>query len=63
MLEMNCVSGQALQIGCEIEEKEKFWRELDEVIENIPREEKEMTVADINDYIGEGNRGDEQVWC
>ncbi|KAK2909600.1 hypothetical protein Q8A73_007315 [Channa argus] len=34
----NVMSGYAPQVGCELEEKEKFWSELDEVIQSIPRE-------------------------
>ncbi|KAK3528650.1 hypothetical protein QTP70_007198 [Hemibagrus guttatus] len=30
---LNVVSGYAPQVGCELEEKERFWSELDEVIE------------------------------
>ncbi|KAK2921479.1 hypothetical protein Q8A73_000964 [Channa argus] len=33
----NVVSGNAPQVGCELEEKEKFWSELDEVMQSIPR--------------------------
>ncbi|KAK3560308.1 hypothetical protein QTP86_006309 [Hemibagrus guttatus] len=41
------------QVGCELEEKERFWSELDEVMENIP--------TGINGHVGEGNTGDEEV--
>ncbi|KAK2899776.1 hypothetical protein Q8A73_012905 [Channa argus] len=34
----NVVSGYAPQVGCELEEKEKFWSQLDEVMQSIPRE-------------------------
>ena len=37
---MNVVSVYALQVGCELEEKEKFWSEFDEVVESIPREDR-----------------------
>ncbi|KAK3529677.1 hypothetical protein QTP70_033685, partial [Hemibagrus guttatus] len=33
------VSGYAPQVGCELEEKERFWSELDEVMESIPTAE------------------------
>ncbi|KAK3558030.1 hypothetical protein QTP86_006358 [Hemibagrus guttatus] len=33
---LNVVSGYAPQVGCELEEKERFWSELDEVMESIP---------------------------
>ncbi|KAK3574229.1 hypothetical protein QTP86_004302 [Hemibagrus guttatus] len=37
---MNVVSGYAPQVGCELEEKERFWSELDEVMESIPTGER-----------------------
>ncbi|KAK3517159.1 hypothetical protein QTP86_003882 [Hemibagrus guttatus] len=52
---LNVVSGYAPQVGCELEEKERFWSELDEVMESIP------TGADFNGHVGEGNTGDEEV--
>ncbi|XP_062866594.1 uncharacterized protein LOC134329279, partial [Trichomycterus rosablanca] len=58
---LNVVSGYAPQVGCEKEEKEKFWRDLDEVIESIPKEERVVIGADLNGHVGEGNRGDEEV--
>ncbi|KAK3555175.1 hypothetical protein QTP86_010042 [Hemibagrus guttatus] len=33
---LNVVSGYAPQVGCELEGKERFWSELDEVMESIP---------------------------
>ncbi|KAK3567275.1 hypothetical protein QTP86_015848, partial [Hemibagrus guttatus] len=53
------VSGES--IGCELEEKERFWSELDEVIESIPTGERVVIGADFNGHVGEGNRGDEEV--
>ncbi|KAK3545478.1 hypothetical protein QTP70_007724 [Hemibagrus guttatus] len=58
---LNVVSGYAPQIGCELEEKERFWSELDEVIESIPTGERVVIGADFNGHVGEGNRGDEEV--
>ena len=43
-----------------MEEKEKFWSELYEVVESIPREERGIG-ADFNGHVGEENRGDEMV--
>ncbi|KAK3569392.1 hypothetical protein QTP86_027817 [Hemibagrus guttatus] len=37
---LNVVSGYAPQVGCELKEKERFWSELDEVIESIPMGER-----------------------
>ncbi|KAK3517015.1 hypothetical protein QTP70_030440 [Hemibagrus guttatus] len=56
---LNVVSGYAPQVGCELEEKERFWSELDEVMESIPTSERVLIGADFN--VGEGNRGDEEV--
>ncbi|KAK3526868.1 hypothetical protein QTP86_000728 [Hemibagrus guttatus] len=58
---LNFVSGYAPQVGCELEEKERFWSELDEVMESIPTGERVVIGADFNGYVGEGKRGDEEV--
>ncbi|KAK3561839.1 hypothetical protein QTP86_017049 [Hemibagrus guttatus] len=58
---LNVFSGYAPQVGCELEEKERFWSELDEVMESIPTGERVVIGADFNGHVGEGNRGDEEV--
>ncbi|KAK3561454.1 hypothetical protein QTP86_002818 [Hemibagrus guttatus] len=58
---LNVVSGYAPQVGCELEEKEGFWSELDEVMESIPTGERVVIGADFNGHVGEGNTGDEEV--
>lgn len=58
---MNVVSAYAPQVGCELEEKENFWNELDELMQSIPRDESAVVGADLNGHVGEGNRGDEEV--
>ncbi|KAK3516182.1 hypothetical protein QTP70_005686 [Hemibagrus guttatus] len=50
-----------LEVGCELEEKERFWIESDEVMESIPTGERVVIGADFNGHVGEGNRGDEEV--
>ncbi|KAK3509954.1 hypothetical protein QTP70_023778 [Hemibagrus guttatus] len=45
---LNVVSGYAPQVGCELEEKERFWSELDEVMESIPTGERVVMGADFN---------------
>ncbi|KAK3554099.1 hypothetical protein QTP70_019195 [Hemibagrus guttatus] len=47
-------------VGCELEEKERFWSELDEVMESIHTGERVVIGADFNGH-GEGNTGDEEV--
>ena len=54
------ISGYAPQVGCEFEEKEKFWNELDEVMQNIPRDERVLIGADFNVHVGAGNRGEKK---
>ncbi|KAK3541600.1 hypothetical protein QTP86_033087, partial [Hemibagrus guttatus] len=58
---LNVVSGYTPQVGCELEEKERFWSELDEVIESVPTGERVVIGADFNGHVGEGNTGDEEV--
>ena len=41
--------------------KEKFWSDVDEVKQSIPRDERMVTGADFSAHVGEGNRGDEEV--
>ena len=36
---MTVISAYAPQVGCLREEKDKFWTDLDEVVESIPKEE------------------------
>ncbi|KAK3525112.1 hypothetical protein QTP86_016485, partial [Hemibagrus guttatus] len=48
-------------VCCEIEEKKRFWSELDEVMESIPTGERVVIGADFNGHVGEGNKGDEEV--
>ncbi|KAK3556280.1 hypothetical protein QTP70_007059 [Hemibagrus guttatus] len=47
---LNVVSGYAPQVGCELEEKERFWSELDEVMESIPTGERVVIGADFNGH-------------
>ncbi|KAK3548042.1 hypothetical protein QTP70_003069 [Hemibagrus guttatus] len=58
---LNVVSGYAPQVGCELEEKERFWSELDEVMESIPTGERVVIGTNFNGHVGEGNTGDEEV--
>ena len=36
-----------------MEEKDKFWTDLDEVVERIPKEERVVIGADSNGHVGE----------
>ncbi|KAK3537277.1 hypothetical protein QTP70_006997 [Hemibagrus guttatus] len=50
---LNVVSGYAPQVGCELEEKERFWSELDEVMESTPMGERVVIGADFNGHAEE----------
>ena len=58
---MTVISAYATQVGCPREEKDKFWTDVDEVVESIPRDEGVVIGADFNGHVGEGNRGDEKL--
>ncbi|KAI5090312.1 eukaryotic translation initiation factor 4 gamma 3 isoform X8 [Silurus meridionalis] len=58
---INVISGYAPQVGCEMRWKERFWSELDDVVDGVPRKERLVIGADFNGHVGEGNRGDEEV--
>ncbi|KAI5607533.1 hypothetical protein C0J50_1844 [Silurus asotus] len=58
---INVISAYAPQVGCEMEKKKKFWSELDEVVEGVPKNERLVIGADFDGHVGEGNRGDEKV--
>ncbi|KAK3569016.1 hypothetical protein QTP86_021570, partial [Hemibagrus guttatus] len=57
----SCSQVTESKVGCELEEKERFWSELDEVMESIPTGERVVIGADFNGHVGEGNTGDEEV--
>ena len=58
----NIVNGYAPQVGYELEKKENFWNEGDEVMQSIPRDERVVIGPNFNGHIWEHNRGDGQVW-
>ena len=58
---LNVVCGYAPQVGCQAEEKEAFWEDMDEVMQSIPESERVVIGADFNGHVGEGNTGDERV--
>ena len=57
----NVISAYAPQVGCNTEEKEEFWNELDEEVQKIPGAERVVIGADLNGHVGEWNTGDERV--
>lgn len=55
------VTAYALQIGYDVKEKEKFQRDLEELMDIMPMEERVVIGADFNEHVGEENQGDEEV--
>lgn len=56
----NIVSVYAPQVGLSAEEKEKFWRELEDLMKKIPFEEKIFVGGDLNGHVGTTNAGDKR---
>ena len=48
-------------MGCNTEEKEEFWNELDEEVQKIPGAERVVIGADLNGHVGKEKTGDERV--
>ena len=57
---MIVISAYAPQVGCLREEKDKFWTDLDEVVESIPKEER-LVIGQISMGMLEKETGDENV--
>ena len=57
---MNVISAYASQVGCELEEKEAFWNDLDEMVESVHKGERMLIGEDLNGHVGERNRGDKE---
>lgn len=57
---INVIRAYAPQVGCELEDKEEFWGEV-ELVQSIAREERVVIREDLNENVGEGNSADEGV--
>ncbi|KAG8235651.1 hypothetical protein J437_LFUL013643 [Ladona fulva] len=55
------VCGYAPQAGCEEEEMNVFWRQLDQVIMEIPENERVNVGADLNGHVGRRRCGEERA--
>lgn len=58
---LNIVCAYAPQPGCEESEKVDFWRELDEELAEIPKEEGCFIGGDLNGHVGGNRMGFERV--
>ena len=43
-------------------EKNAFWENLDGLIEKVSKEERIVLGADLNEHVGKGNTGDEEIF-
>ena len=57
---LNVISAYAPQVGCIREENEAFWLDLDETVEKIPKNQRIVVGADLNEHVGKGNNGNEE---
>ena len=58
---LNIVSPYSPQVNNSMEEKNDLWEDLDELIENVRKEERIVLGADLNGHVGEGNIRDEEI--
>ncbi|KAL6495275.1 hypothetical protein OROGR_030701 [Orobanche gracilis] len=58
---VNIISAYAPQIGLDVSIKQAFWDVLEEVVQQIPREEKMVLGGDLNGHVGLRRDGFESV--
>ena len=58
---LNIVSVYAPKVNDSMEEKNDFSKNLDGLIESVPKQERIVLGADLNGHVGEGNIGDEVI--
>ena len=58
---INVVSAYAPQTGSTDEEKEEFWRKLENMMERIAVEERVVLGADLNGHVGAVKEGVERI--
>ena len=58
---LNVMSAYAPQVGCTDEEKDEFWRQLDEEVITVPEEEALMIGGDLNGHVGRDNQSLERI--
>ncbi|KAI5725012.1 hypothetical protein M8J77_010024 [Diaphorina citri] len=54
-MDLNIVSAYAPQVGCDDDEKDAFWEEIEREISSIPSNERIFFGGDLNGHIGCGN--------
>ena len=57
---LSVISAYAPQVGCTHQEKDLFWEELDEMLQQIPYTEHVIIAGDLNGHIGANGEGFER---
>ena len=58
---INVMNIYAPQGGCDEEEKNRFWQELDGMLADTPEDERLVLAGDFNGHVGQRNDGFERV--
>ena len=61
ILNINILSAYAPQVNNSMEEKNDFWEDLDGLIDSVSKKERIVLGEDLNEHVGEGNIGDEEI--
>ena len=58
---VNVICAYAPQVGCEDEEKETFWRQMDQKLRAIPEGERVIVGGDLNGHVGISREAVERI--
>ena len=58
---VNVICAYAPQVGCEDEEKETFWRQMDQELRAIPEGERVIVGGDLNGHVGISKEAIERI--
>ena len=54
---MNVLSMYTPQTGCTDEDKDTFWKKLDDILNSIPANERMILAGDMNGHVGADRSG------
>ena len=57
---LTVINAYAPQVGCEEDEKDLFWEELDQEVYSVPLNEKVIVGGDLNGHVGQEREGVER---
>ena len=58
---VNVICAYAPQVGCQDEEKETFWRQMDQELRAIPEGERVIVGGDLNGHVGISREAIERI--